>query len=49
VLPFSIIASPTSIIIWSRHSGSILIQRSRHASFAIQHLTPNPSKHPMQK
>ncbi len=49
VPPLSIIASPTSIIIRSRHSSSILIQRSRHANFAVQHLTPNPAKLPMQK
>ncbi len=47
--PFSIIASPTLIIIRSHHTDSIPIQCNRHADLSVQHLTPETTKLPMQK
>jgi len=38
--PFSIIALPTSVIIWNHHSSSIPIQWSRHANSSVQLLSP---------
>jgi hypothetical protein len=47
--PFSISASPTLVIIWSRHTSSIPFQCSRHANLSVHLPFPKSTKLPMRK